>query len=100
MPPSHAPAPTELDTPSLWSGIAPDPAPPGTPARPSSTRKRPRAFVLRCPSDPTHGPLIETTAGRLYCPHQSHDGRHGTAPTAAYYSLDAAEAAARQHEED
>lgn len=58
------------------------------------------AYVgLQCPADPSHGSLAESETKRLYCPHQSHDGRPKSHPlgeneqTAAFFSLDQAEAA-------
>ena len=121
MQPSATADPADL-TPSLWSSIATATASPGTTApEPSASptpttpprathggdlpRRRTRTpYGLRCPATPEHGRLIESNAGRLYCPHHDHDGRPATATGGAldrspcYFTLDAAEAA--QHEED
>ena len=56
---------------------------------------------MRCPADLSHGALVETATGRLYCPHQSHDGRPSTHPdgaadrSARYFTLDHVEEANR-----
>lgn len=87
----------------LWSTTDPPPAMPGTPARPAPTSskhsKKLRGGVLRCPPHPEHGILRVSATGRLWCPHQDHDGRPSTHPLGAadptprYFTLDAAEAA-------
>lgn len=102
MQPSNTTA-TDDPTPSIWSTTAEPSASPGTPAPPartsSKTPKKLRAGVLRCPSVPEHGILRVSERGRLWCPHQDHDGRPSShplgaaAPTPCYFTLDAAEAA-------
>lgn len=61
---------------------------------------KPRPGVLLCPANPDHGPLLETTSGRLMCIHQSHDGSpmKDIPQTPCYFSLIDAETAMKARE--
>lgn len=51
---------------------------------------------MKCPSDPSHGPLIPLVGGERYgwyCPHQEHDGWKNRGRTRSFFRTAEAELA-------